>query len=458
MTAKLTMLYSVTAALLLFLVSGLLYWILLRELEKETNQFLSSKLQILQNTLKETPFDAEDLQEETENQGDYIKFYARILDENGYVLQETSGMSSLTGNLPLKPEPAWERHIWKFKDNKSYRLAIANVKNESNQLQYVIQIVLDISQQQNVIANYRTKLGVVLFFGIFLVSFVGNQVARKGVAPLNQLARTAQSINISSLQNRMGNMQWPEELDNVVHEFDAMLDRLEDSFNRLSQFSADLAHEFRTPLNNIRGETEVVLARFRTSEEYIEVLGSNLEECEKLSSMVDNLLFLARAENVQTVIKKSELSAETEIKAVSEFYEPIAAEQQITITCEGSSLICAEQTLFRRALSNVLSNSLQSTPNGGKVMISINQDHGSFVDITIRDTGCGIRSEFLPKIFDRFCRGDQDNSNHKHGSGLGLAIVKSIMDLHQGKATIMSEIGKGTTVTLRFPFTVNSPQ
>jgi len=446
MTAKLTLLYSVTAALLLFLVSGLLYWILLRELEKETNEFLSSKLQILESTLKETPYDAEDLQEETENEGDYIKYFVRILDVNGHILKETPGMKLLTGNLPSKPEPVSEKHIRKFKDNKLYRLAVANVNNK-----YVVQVALDISSQQNVIANYRIKLGLVLFFGILLSSFVGYLVARTGMAPLNQLATAAQGVTISSLQHRMGNALWPKELNNVAREFDAMLDRLEDSFNRLSQFSADLAHEFRTPLNNIRGETEVALTRTRTPEEYQQVLESNLEECEKLSAMIDNLLFLARAENVQTVIKKSELSAEAEIKAVSEFYEAIAAEQNITISCEGSSSIRAEQTLFRRALSNVIANSLQSTPSGGKVMISIQQDHGAFVDISVRDTGYGIRSELLPKIFDRFCRDDHANSNHKHGSGLGLAIVKSIMDLHHGQATITSEMGKGTIVTLRFP-------
>ncbi len=451
MTAKLTLLYSVTAALLLFVVSGLLYWILIRELEKETNQFLSTKMQILENTMKETPYDAEDLQEETETQSDYVKYYVRILDATGHVLQETPGMSLLAENLPLKPEPVWERDIRKFKDKKLYRLAISNVKNESNQLQYVIQVALNISPQQNVIANYRTKLCLVLLFGILLSSFVGNLVARKSMAPLNRLAKAAQNVTITSLQNRMGTAPWPKELNKVIHEFDAMLERLEDSFNRLSQFSADLAHEFRTPLNNIRGETEVALTRIRTPEEYRQVLESSLEECEKLSSMIDNLLFLARAENVQTVIKKSELSAEAEIKAVSEFYEAIAAEQQITITYEGSSSICAEQTLLRRALSNVLANSLQSTPRGGKVMISVQQDHGAFVDISVRDTGCGISPELLPKIFDRFYRADQSNSNHKHGSGLGLAIVKSIMDLHRGEATIMSETGKGTTVTLRFP-------
>ncbi len=450
MTAKLTLLYSVTAALLLFLVSGLLYWILVRELEKETNQFLASKLQILQSTLKETPYDAEDLKEETENLSDYVKYYVRVLDSNGHILQETPGMSSLISNLSLKPEPVQETHVRKFKDHRLYRVAIEDFKNESNQLQYVIQIALDISPQQNVIFNYRIKLGLVLFFGILLSSFVGNLVARKGMAPLNQLAKAAQNVTITSLQNRMGNAPWPEELNNVVHEFDAMLERLEDSFNRLSQFSADLAHEFRTPLNNIRGETEVALARIRTPEEYREVMESNLEECEELSAMIDNLLFLARAENAQTVIQKQELSAEAEIKAVSEFYEAIAAEQNIAITCEGSSSIRAEQTLLRRALSNVLANSLQSTPPGGKVMISVQQDHGAFVDISVRDTGCGISSELLPKIFDRFCRGD---SKYTHGSGLGLAIVKSIMDLHNGQATIMSEMGKGTTVNLRFPFT-----
>lgn len=200
------------------------------------------------------------------------------------------------------------------------------------------------------------------------------------------------------------------------------------------------------------GEAEVALSRTRTLDEYRHVLESSLEEYGRLSRMIDSLLFLARAESRDTQIKRSLLNAFKEIKAVQEFYESVAEEQGVEVTCQGNALLNVDPILFRRAVSNLLSNALQYTPRGGKVTLSVKQTDDECVEVSVSDTGSGIDPEHLPKIFDRFYRADRARSQHPQGAGLGLAIVKSIMDLHGGTVAIKSEPDKGTTVTLRFPY------
>lgn len=169
--------------------------------------------------------------------------------------------------------------------------------------------------------------------------------------------------------------------------------------------------------------------------------------------MIDSLLFLARAESRDTQIKRSPLNAFKEIKAVQEFHESVAEEQGVEVTCQGNALLNADPILFRRVVSNLLSNALQYTTRGGKVIISIKQTDNECVEVSVSDTGSGIAPEHLPRIFDRFYRADPARSQYPQGAGLGLAIVKSIMDLHGGTVAIESNLNKGTTVTLRFPYT-----
>jgi len=243
---------------------------------------------------------------------------------------------------------------------------------------------------------------------------------------------------------------WPQELTALAEAFDGMLDRLEDSFARLSQFSADMAHELRTPVNNLMGEAEVSLSKPRTTEEYQHVLASSLEECERLSRLIDSMLFLARAENAETELKRSALDVRAEIETVREFYDVVAEEQGVEVACAGDGRLNADPLLFRQALGNLLSNALQYTPRGGKVTISVAHSNG-WIDIGVTDTGAGIDPEHLPRIFDRFYRADRSRSQHPQGFGLGLAIVKSILTLHGGTVAIKSTPGAGTTVVLRFP-------
>jgi two-component system, OmpR family, heavy metal sensor histidine kinase CusS len=238
-------------------------------------------------------------------------------------------------------------------------------------------------------------------------------------------------------------------LTDLATAFDAMLQRLEDSFTRLSQFSADIAHELRTPVNNIRGQTEVAVSRTRTNEEYCEVLHSNLEEMERLTRMIDSLLFLARAEH-GTAVQRAELDAAVESRSVAEFYEAYAEEKSIVVTVEGSGRIFGDSSLVRRAISNLLMNALRHTAAGGRVEIQI-REVANGVEIRVSDTGSGIAAEHLPRLFDRFYRSDPARSGSAENVGLGLAIVKSITQLHGGTATVRSELGRGSAFTLFFP-------
>ena len=230
--------------------------------------------------------------------------------------------------------------------------------------------------------------------------------------------------------------------------FDDMLDRLESSFKRLSQFSADIAHELRTPVANIRGEAEVALTRPRTSSEYKEVIESNVAESERLSGIIDNLLFLARAESAASTIQQALFDGRAEVSKIASFYETIAEEQNITITCAGEGNVYADPILFGRAMSNLVENALRFTPNGGNILISI-AARSNESEVSVKDTGSGIAGEHIAHVFDRLYRVDASRSSE--GAGLGLSLVKSITDLHGGSARVQSELNRGTTVTLTFP-------
>jgi two-component system heavy metal sensor histidine kinase CusS len=231
-----------------------------------------------------------------------------------------------------------------------------------------------------------------------------------------------------------------------------MLDHLEDAFARLARFSSDIAHELRTPINNIRGEVEVTLGKARSTEEYREVLGSALEECLRLSRMIDSLLFLARAENPQTEIRREMLDVGKELAAVREFYDPAAGEAGIHLDLSvGGALTAAlDRTLFQRAIGNLIENALAHTNPGGHIRMEAVRDN-STLRISVADDGCGIPAEHLPHVFERFYRVDPARSKNSGGAGLGLAIVRSVASLHGGDTQIQSSMGHGTRVTVCVP-------
>jgi two-component system heavy metal sensor histidine kinase CusS len=230
--------------------------------------------------------------------------------------------------------------------------------------------------------------------------------------------------------------------------FDEMLKRLDDSFTRLSQFSADLAHELRTPIANMLGEAQVALSRDRSSAEYRETIESTIGECERLSGIVDNLLFVARADAAREPVARKQFDARAAVEKIAAFYQTIAEDHHVAISCSGQGQISADLALFERAVGNLVDNALRFTPDNGSIQIALAERATDF-EVAVSDNGSGIAPEHLPRVFDRFYRAESSRSSD--GAGLGLALVKSIVDLHGGTARIQSEIGRGTIVSLTFP-------
>jgi two-component system heavy metal sensor histidine kinase CusS len=236
----------------------------------------------------------------------------------------------------------------------------------------------------------------------------------------------------------------------MAHAFDHSLERLEESFTRLSQFSADLAHELRTPVANILGEAEVSVTRERSSEEYRETLESCANESRKLSAVIDSLLFLARSESADQQIHPKSFDGRASLEKIAAYYQTAADERRIAIHCVGTGEVDADPTLFGRAVSNLVENALRFTPDGGEITIGVHERKGQ-TEVTVQDTGVGIAPKHLPRVFDRFYRVDAARTSG--GSGLGLAIVRSIAQLHHGSAQVASSEGEGTKFTLSFPRT-----
>ena len=282
--------------------------------------------------------------------------------------------------------------------------------------------------------------------GAMLLGYI---VTRRGLSGITQFTDTVSHMKAESLHQRLDPSEWPSELKYLGETFNVMLDRLQASFTQLSQFSADIAHELRTPVHHLMGVTELALRKPCTPAEYQKTLSHQMQEFQDLAKLIDNLLFLARSDYGQLSLNYERFQVREIIDPILEFYQIWAEEKNIQLHCSGKIEVMADRSLFKRMLTNLISNALRYTPQNGEVQIDLAMD-GTKPCVTVRDTGMGIPAQHLTKIFDRCYRVDADRNSESGGLGLGLAIVKSILDLHGGTLTIMSEVQKGTTIQLWF--------
>jgi two-component system heavy metal sensor histidine kinase CusS len=443
--------FALAAALLLLCSLAVLYWIVVRHAFEEDNEVLADKVFALRADL-ERAGGPEALRAELAilRRGERVAYSVRLLDDTGRTVVETPGMANTLAptlfpapgltSAPL-PEPA-DVHT------HGRLFSLVSAEQEAGGRRYLLQVAQDRSADESFRKTFAMLLGAVLAIGTAAAAGVAVTVTRRGLRPLAEMTRAVRRVGPQHLYERLGDAGWPSELQPLARGFDEMLDRLEDSFTRLSQFSADLAHELRTPVANIRGEAEVALTRTRSAEEYRAVIESNVAECERLSQMIDSLLFLARAEAPEREVEKKCFEGRVAIENIASYYEAMAEERGVKIAYEGAAEVCADPILFGRAVSNLVANALRFTPEGGSVRITL-LSAADATEVAVSNTGAGIPREHLPRIFDRFYRVDPSRSSE--GTGLGLALVKSIAVLHGGTATASSEPGRGTTVTLRFP-------
>jgi two-component system, OmpR family, heavy metal sensor histidine kinase CusS len=452
--------YSAAGLLLVLLATASLYLVLRTELDRSTELFLADKLHVLRTMLRERPDDEDALREEIELESAarrYQQFYIRLVDEHGLPILTTPHMTEQldlaelvkrTSSRPERSIPMAGRHGQPFRVT-SATVAVGTPSTHSD----TVQIAIDISQEEELLARYRLWFWGILMATSVLFPLVGYRIARHGIRPVEEIAATARRITSTNLRERIGSQGYPLELASLAGTFNKMLERLEESFDRISRFSADIAHDLRTPVNNIRGEAEVALARSRTVDEYRDVLESSLEEAVRLSELIGDLLFLARAESPLTELHRVNVNIGELLNSVRDYYEASATAAGISLVVNnGAEPLNAEldRSLMLRAVSNLVSNAIAHTPPGGTVTLTDTSENAA-IRIEVFDTGVGIPAEALPKVFDRFFRVDPSRSKNSGGTGLGLAIVQSITTLHGGKAEISSELGRGTCLTLRIP-------
>ncbi|WP_288097399.1 heavy metal sensor histidine kinase [Pseudomonas sp.] len=286
-----------------------------------------------------------------------------------------------------------------------------------------------------------------------LLIFIGLSAwgaVQRGLAPMREFRKVAAMVSTQDLDHRLSVVNMPQELSELAQGINFMLHRLDAGVQQLSQFSDDLAHELRTPINNLMGKAQVMLSRERTTEEYKDVLVSCTEELERVARIVSDMLFLAQVNHPSALAPFESVALDEEARKVAEMFSLSAQDKLIQLNVLGSARVMGDRLMIQRAISNLLSNALRHCPNGNTVTLLIEQG-ATQTSLLVSNPGAGIEARHLPHLFDRFYRVDSARARSQGSTGLGLAIVRSIMSLHQGVADVRSLPGAMTVFRLGFP-------
>ncbi|MDR1368047.1 MAG: heavy metal sensor histidine kinase [Candidatus Accumulibacter sp.] len=309
---------------------------------------------------------------------------------------------------------------------------------------------IDISHHESFMRAFRQTLWAFIVLAAVSSGFLGWLAVRHGLSPLRAMKRQAEKITAERLDARLSVDDVPIELADLARTLNALFSRLEKSFIRLSEFSSDLAHEFRTPVSNLLMQTQVTLSRERGADEYRDVLASNIDEFERLSRMIADMLFIAKASEGRIVPTLDSLELAALVTDVADFHRLAADEKNVTIDCEGRGTMRGDSLMIRRVFSNLFSNAIRHAPSGGWVRAIIDTSAEEEVTVAVANEGETIPEERLFRLFDRFYRAETSRARGGAQSGLGLAIVKSIVEAHGGRVEVASK-NRETTFRVAFP-------
>ena len=455
LVTRLTLFYTLLALAVVSVIGAVFSMALNYQLTAGATSLASHQIASLQDMMLELG-DASELaarSEWIERGVEREGLFSRVLAAGGTELAATSGMQAPASAFgpcgqPGATPPA---RNWRAHSGVHYLLACSEGFGGAGHDQpIVLQVALDIDEQVEVLENLRRLIVAVIVFGIATSAVGGFILARRGLQPLSKVTEMAERISASDLSLRTNPQRWPLELRPLLRAFDGMLDRLEDSFARLTRFSSDIAHELRSPLHRLLNRAEVVLSQPRSPDDYLAALSDNVEGLQQMAELVERMLFLARAENSLIVLRPEDFDLGTELGRLRDFFGMEAEERGIALHVAGSFKIRADAALLRRALSNLIGNALQYTPHGGWVAVQAEELSDRW-RIEVSDSGPGVPPEHLPRVFDRFYRGDTTDTGETASAGLGLAIAKAIVELHGGRIRAGNAPSAGACFTIDLP-------
>ena len=446
-TTRLVGMFALAALAMFTLVGAALYGVLERELTRHENDDLNTNLQNMRYSMERfgdlEHWSRLQVKMDTLSPADgSVRFwvlsddprflYGKGLDEMERVNLGEAGHGSLTLPSVGRTYRTLSMRLAAFSDRPAVRLIVG----------------VDTAPFDHTMRAFLVAFGLLTLAAVGLVMALGWWIARIGLRPLQRLSEQARALRPKTLSQRLRLDRLPVELEDLTVAFNGALGRLEDAWQQLEGFNADVAHELRTPLANLIGGTQVALSRPRSAAEFQETLQSNLEELERLRSIVNDMLFLARADQGEAATGLTAVIVAHEVEVTIDFFEPLLDDTGTTVAIEGELQAQATMNiaLFRRALTNLLQNAIEHSADGARLVVTISRRAGA-IWIAVANPGPTIGATHLPRLFDRFYR--VDSSRHDtgeiHGHGLGLAIVKAVASMHGG-ATLATSDDSLTTI------------
>lgn len=452
LTSRMSLLFALAAAVVL-LVAGVLFEQALNDhLLKRDREELYGKIDLVHGLIAKAR-SADDLAKLPAHLNDIGSGHPGILisvvADSGETLYLAGNRHSVGRLQQFQGNGGTEPALWED-GGRVYRFVSSLVRSGMpGGKQAKVIIAFDITADQAFVNTFLEYLWFTMSLVALVLGWLGWFVVRHGLAPLREVSAKVAAISTTQLDKPLESQGVPRELQELVAAFNAMLARLHESFHRLAEFSSDIAHELRTPIHNLLIQTQVTLCDQSSLDDCRAVLQANEEEYLRLSRMISDMLFLAKADNNRVFLNMENVDLVTEVTTLFEFFEALVSEQGIELQQSGEAAVEADRLMIQRALSNLLSNAIRFTPRGMSIKVNMGTDSG-WTRLSISNPGSEISPEHQVRIFERFYRIDPSRrEGHADNIGLGLAITKSIVEMHGGQISVESEAGMVTfTITL----------
>jgi heavy metal sensor kinase len=475
--SKLTLWYVLILGILLISFSSFLYFILSKSLYRDVDNKLRSLAELVASEsvspLSKFGFENIDQALEASLNLKPIGKFIQVLDESGRIGRKSENLKNVQLPISLNALKNASKGLVTYETHRSFENAPLRIITfpviENNHIAKIIQIASSLEYVEEALNTLFILLMITVPLALMVASLGGQFLANKALKPVDQITQTARMITSQNLNQRIRPPKVKDEISRLIETFNEMISRLDQSFRQIKQFSTDASHELKTPLTILKGEVEVTLRRKRVPQEYEQILKSNLEEVNRMSQIVDDLLLLSKADIGEIRLNKESIH-------LAEILNEVVA--QVNILAQAKNLhietsnhdediqIFGDGLRIRELFLNLIENGIKYTEEGGAIHVTVTKDssahanntsgwpeekHSGFAKIIVSDTGIGIAKEDQERIFDRFFRVDKARSRAQGGSGLGLSICRWIVEAHGGEINIESEIGKGSSFVVKLP-------
>jgi heavy metal sensor kinase len=474
---KLTLWYVLILGILLISFSTFLYFTLSNSLHRDVDNKLRSLAELVSSEssspLSKFGFGNIDQALETSMNLKPVGKFIQVLDESGNIGRKSENLKNVQLPIGLNALKSASKGLITFETNRSIANTPLRIITfpvvENSHVTKIVQIASSLEEVEDALNTLFIILIITVPLALMVASLGGQFLAHKALKPVDDITQTARMITSQNLNQRIIPPKVKDEISRLIETFNGMISRLDQSFRQIKQFSSDASHELKTPLTILKGEVEVMLRKERTQQEYQQTLKSNLEEINRMSQIVEDLLLLSKADTGQIELNKGDVN-------LTEILSEVVAQMDMLARSKGLDLSTSnnhqdihffgDALRIRELLINLIENGIKYTEEGGFVHISLQEEfppavkyqsdrlekeRERFVKIIVSDTGIGISKEDQEKIFNRFFRVDKARSREQGGSGLGLSICKWIVEAHQGEIEVESELGKGSSFIVKFP-------